>query len=363
MARCGCGDPSASLRALRTALGSIVRRSCSLPWSLRCALCFACRARVAELTCASRRGHSAWALQIARAASRSHLRRVFCMAVRARRALCVLFDLPRSTGTRRHGRRALDAGVLAEIALFLALPALFRRAIRARRSARELAAAALRFAVIGWACTPMSARAAQCWHALTFGAISCARNRRVHGFFGGSLRRARQALYHASYRTRRRQPEYCFPAGAGARSGPGPRLRSATFGLAGAMLVAWKFQNQDGVHNWGPDPISRSRRARAVRRSRLRCSQIRRMADGCGLRAPALPFAVRDRFRTGRSAAPPTGAGFGRREIERLRIPSPRPADDRASAGREHRAARIDACPVPDDFAVLRVSHHCAMPR
>ena len=135
-------------------------------------------------------------------------------------------------------------GVLAEIALFLALPALFRRfSLRAVLLA-SFAAAAIRFVAIGWGISSLALlAAAQLLHALTFGAYHAAAIAAVHRLFSGALAVRGQALYASlSY-------------GLGGAVGMllagwtwgalGPAITfsvSAAFGLAGCALVAWKVR-------------------------------------------------------------------------------------------------------------------------
>lgn len=135
-------------------------------------------------------------------------------------------------------------GVLAEIALFLALPALFRRwSLRAVLIASFIAAA-IRFVTIGWGVASLALLAlAQLLHALTFGAYHAAAIAAVHRLFTGALQVRGQALYASlSY-------------GLGGATGMllsgwswvalGPSLTftiSGGFGLAGALLVAWRVR-------------------------------------------------------------------------------------------------------------------------
>ena len=165
----------------------------------------------------------------------------FCMAV-AHGALYAFYSIYLvSTGYSKTTVGVLwTLGVLAEIALFLALPALFRRAVLRA----SFAAAAVRFAVIGWGVHSIALlAAAQLLHALTFGAYHAAAIAAVHRLFGGSLAVRGQALYASL--------SYGLGGAAGillsgwSWSALGPGLTftiSATFGLAGALLVAWKFK-------------------------------------------------------------------------------------------------------------------------
>jgi MFS transporter, PPP family, 3-phenylpropionic acid transporter len=135
-------------------------------------------------------------------------------------------------------------GVLAEIGVFVALPALFRRySLRAILLA-SFAAAALRFVAIGWGVESLALLAlAQLLHGLTFGAYHAAAIAAVHRLFGGSLAVRGQALYSSF--------SYGLGGAAGlllagwswGALGPGFTFTiSAAFGLAGALLVAWKFR-------------------------------------------------------------------------------------------------------------------------
>jgi PPP family 3-phenylpropionic acid transporter len=135
-------------------------------------------------------------------------------------------------------------GVVAEIALFLALPAVFRRhSLRAILLA-SFAAAAIRFVAIGWGVASLAIlAAAQLLHALSFGAYHAAAIAAVHRMFSGPRAVRGQALYASlSY-------------GLGGASGMllagwtwetlGPEATftiSGVFGLAGALLVAWRVR-------------------------------------------------------------------------------------------------------------------------
>ena len=135
-------------------------------------------------------------------------------------------------------------GVLAEIGVFLALPALFRRySLRAILIA-SFAAAALRFVAIGWGIeSPALLVLAQLLHGLTFGAYHAAAIAAVHRLFGGALAVRGQALYASL--------SYGLGGAAGillsgwSWSAFGPEITfaiSSAFGAAGALLVAWKFR-------------------------------------------------------------------------------------------------------------------------
>jgi PPP family 3-phenylpropionic acid transporter len=134
--------------------------------------------------------------------------------------------------------------VVAEIALFLALPAVFRRySLRAILLA-SFVAAALRFVAIGWGVESLVILGvAQLLHALTFGAYHSAAVAAVHRLFGGALAVRGQALYASL--------SYGLGGAAGLLlagwtwGALGPQVTfaiSSGFGVAGALLVAWKFR-------------------------------------------------------------------------------------------------------------------------
>lgn len=169
----------------------------------------------------------------------------FCMAV-AHGALYAFYSIYLvSTGYSRTTVGVLwTLGVLGEIALFLALPALFRRySLRAILLA-SFAAAALRFVVIGWGVESLAMlAAAQLLHALTFGAYHAAAVAAVHRLFGGTLAVRGQALYSSL--------SYGLGGAAGlllagwSWGAFGPEITfaiSSGFGVVGAVLVGWKFR-------------------------------------------------------------------------------------------------------------------------
>ena len=135
-------------------------------------------------------------------------------------------------------------GVVAEVVVFLYLPALLRRFTLHAILGCSLALAALRFTVIGWGAGSLALLAcAQLLHAATFGAYHAASIAAIQKLFAGSLQARGQALHSSmSY-------------GLGGFSGmllagwtwemQGPELTfsvSAIFGLAGLGLVAWKVR-------------------------------------------------------------------------------------------------------------------------
>jgi PPP family 3-phenylpropionic acid transporter len=135
-------------------------------------------------------------------------------------------------------------GVLAEIVVFLVMPALVGRfSLRAILLASFLAAA-VRFAAIGWGVDWLVILvAAQLLHAATFGSFHAASLAVVHRVFAGPLQVRGQALYMS----------LCYGLGgvagtllAGATWAPlgsaATFAISAFFGLAGAALVAWRVR-------------------------------------------------------------------------------------------------------------------------
>ena len=135
-------------------------------------------------------------------------------------------------------------GVLAEIALFLALPALFRRfSLRAVLLA-SFAAAAVRFVAIGWGVSSLALLAsAQLLHALTFGAYHAAAIAAVHRLFSGPLAVRGQALYASLSYGLGGAVGMLLAGWTWGALGPGITFSvSAAFGLAGCALVAWKVR-------------------------------------------------------------------------------------------------------------------------
>ena len=135
-------------------------------------------------------------------------------------------------------------GVLAEIALFLALPALFRRfSLRAVLLA-SFAVAAVRFVAIGWGISSLALlAAAQLLHAFTFGAYHAAAIAAVHRLFSGSLAVRGQALYASLSYGLGGAVGMLLAGWTWGALGPGITFTvSAAFGLAGCVLVAWKVR-------------------------------------------------------------------------------------------------------------------------
>jgi PPP family 3-phenylpropionic acid transporter len=135
-------------------------------------------------------------------------------------------------------------GVVAEIGVFLWMPALLRRfSLRAILLASFLAAGA-RFAMIGWGVEWLAVLVvAQLLHAATFGSFHAASLAVVHRMFEGPLQVRGQSLYMS----------VCYGLGgvggtllAGATwdaLGPAPTYGiSALFGLLGAAFVAWRVR-------------------------------------------------------------------------------------------------------------------------
>jgi PPP family 3-phenylpropionic acid transporter len=169
----------------------------------------------------------------------------FCMTV-AHGALYAFYSIYLvSAGYSRTAVGVLwTLGVLAEIVVFLALPALFHRYSLRQVLLASFGAAALRFVGIGWGIEWIALLVlAQLLHGLTFGAYHAAAVAAVHRLFGGALAVRGQALYASL--------SYGLGGATGmllsgwAWSALGPEMTfaiSAAFGLAGALLVAWKFR-------------------------------------------------------------------------------------------------------------------------
>jgi PPP family 3-phenylpropionic acid transporter len=135
-------------------------------------------------------------------------------------------------------------GVLAEIAVFLWLPAVLRRySLRAILLA-SFVAAGVRFLAIGSAVELLFVLVlAQLLHGLTFGSYHAASVAAVYRLFGGALAMRGQALYASL--------SYGLGGAAGmllsgwAWEAFGPQVTfaiSAAFGGLGALLVAWRFR-------------------------------------------------------------------------------------------------------------------------
>lgn len=87
-------------------------------------------------------------------------------------------------------------GVIAEIAVFAWMPALFRRFSAHTLLVASLAIASLRFLLIGWAVDDVALLlAAQVMHAATFGAFHAAALSSIHRLFRGRNQARGQALY------------------------------------------------------------------------------------------------------------------------------------------------------------------------
>jgi len=135
-------------------------------------------------------------------------------------------------------------GVVAEIVLFLALPALLRRCSLRGVLIASFVAAAIRFVTIGWGVSSLALLvAAQLLHALTFGAYHAAAIAAVHRLFPGALAARGQALFSSV--------TYGLGGAAGSlvagwtwgSLGAAPSFAvSALFALLGGALVAWKVR-------------------------------------------------------------------------------------------------------------------------
>jgi len=121
----------------------------------------------------------------------------FCMAV-AHGALYAFFTL--HLQRLGYSGKAIGAlwtlGVLAEIVVFLYLPALFRRCSLSTILFVSLLAAVVRFAAIGWAAAYLAVLViAQLLHAATFGAFHAASVAAVHRLFPAAEHARGQALF------------------------------------------------------------------------------------------------------------------------------------------------------------------------
>jgi len=129
--------------------------------------------------------------------------------------------------------------VLAEIAVFLYLPALFRRYLLSGILVFSFACAVLRFAAIGWGAEFLWVLVpAQLLHAATFGSFHAASVAAVHRVFPADAHGRGQALFSS----------ICYGGGGGAgalmagwaweAAGPGWAFSlSAAAALAGAFLA------------------------------------------------------------------------------------------------------------------------------
>jgi len=135
-------------------------------------------------------------------------------------------------------------GVLAEIAVFRWLPALMQRlSLRAILLASFLAAG-VRFIAIGSAVDLVFVLVlAQLLHGLTFGAYHAASVAAVYRLFRGALAVRGQALYASLSYGLGGAVGMLLSGWAWQALGPQATFAvSASFGIAGALLVAWKFR-------------------------------------------------------------------------------------------------------------------------
>jgi MFS transporter, PPP family, 3-phenylpropionic acid transporter len=142
----------------------------------------------------------------------------FCMAV-AHGALYAFFTL--HLQRLGYSGKAIGAlwtlGVLAEIAVFFWLPALFRRFSLSAILVASLLAAVLRFAAIGWAAGYLGVLlVAQLLHAATFGAFHAASVAAVHRLYPPAAHARGQAMFSS------------LAYGGG--------------GAAGALLAGWAWE-------------------------------------------------------------------------------------------------------------------------
>ena len=135
-------------------------------------------------------------------------------------------------------------GVVAEIGVFLALPALLRRFTLQQILVASFACVAARFLLIAWATDAVALLGvAQLLHAATFGAFHAASIAAVHKLFAGPVEARGQALYSsltggaggaagtliAGWAWSTLGPEACFTV-------------AAAFGALGGLLMAWKVR-------------------------------------------------------------------------------------------------------------------------
>lgn len=176
---------------------------------------------------------------------RALLAACFCMSV-AHGALYVFYSIYLvDAGYSKSAVGMLwTLGVVAEIALFLGLPLLFRNFTLRALLLASFVAAAVRFVAIGWGVGSLALlAAAQLLHALTFGAFHCAAVAAVHRLFSGALAVRGQALYASL--------SYGLGGAAGmllagwSWGAMGPELTFTLcggFAVAGAVLIAWKVR-------------------------------------------------------------------------------------------------------------------------
>ena len=184
--------------------------------------------------------------ELARPAIRALLAAGFCMAV-AHGALYAFFTLHlERLGYAGATIGALwTLGVLAEIVVFLYLPAIFRRFALSTILLASFLCAALRFAAIGWTSELLVMLVlAQLLHALTFGAYHAASVASIHRLFPAAAHGRGQALFSSlSY---------------GAGGAAGMLLAGWAWEAGGAALA---FSSAGGVALLGAALVLRLRRA------------------------------------------------------------------------------------------------------
>ena len=135
-------------------------------------------------------------------------------------------------------------GVVAEIGVFLALPALLRRFTLQQILVFSFACVTVRFLLIAWATDAVALlTVAQLLHAATFGAFHAASIAAVHKLFSGAVEARGQAVYAsltggaggaagtliAGWTWASLGPEACFTV-------------AAAFGALGGVLIAWRVR-------------------------------------------------------------------------------------------------------------------------
>jgi PPP family 3-phenylpropionic acid transporter len=135
-------------------------------------------------------------------------------------------------------------GVVAEIVLFLRLPALMRRfSLRALLMA-AFACAAVRFAAVAlWAGEPALMTAAQLLHAVTFGAFHAASIAAVHRIFAGPFEARGQTIYASLVHGVGGVAGTLIAGWSWSVLGPSASFAvGAAAGALGALLIGWKVR-------------------------------------------------------------------------------------------------------------------------
>ncbi len=168
-----------------------------------------------------------------------------CMAV-AHGALYAFYSLYlEAAGYSKSAIGALwTLGVIAEVAVFLWLAQLMRRASLRALLMASFACAAVRFLVIGWGVESIALlAAAQLLHAATFGAYHAASIAAVHRLFPGRIAGRGQTLFSSLSYGLGGAIGTLLAGWSWVALGPSSSFAvSALFGAGGALLVAWKVR-------------------------------------------------------------------------------------------------------------------------